>query len=437
MKRRSRSSSPARAVPERMIRVTARAVGGRGDAICSDPQTGGSVFVPGLLPEESAEIVARGERGRVRERLTTSPERVEPFCSVAEQCGGCAVQHWHADAYRAWKRSLLTDALERAGVEAEVRPLIDAAGSGRRRVGLHARKLGSRLLLGFTERAGHSIVDIDDCPVAEARIRKAFPAFRELASAVLTPKTDTALIWVTSTEPGLDVHVVRKGAVTLDDRLTGGELLAREGWARLTINHELIAEGTAPVVSFGIAKVAPPPGGFLQATDAGEMALSAIVLEALKHALRIAPKEARGVIDLYAGSGAFALRMAVHAPVRAVEGETAPLAALDQAARHTPGLKPVTVLQRDLALEPLSIRELTGAAMVVVDPPRAGAESQMEQLAGSGVPVIVSISCNPATFARDAAILMRAGYRMGPVTPVDQFVHTAHLECAAVFTKGA
>lgn len=418
------------------MRVTARAIGARGDAVCPDPETGGSVFVPGLLPGESAEIAARGERGRIRERVTASEERAEPFCSVAEKCGGCSLQHWQGDAYRAWKRQLVLDALAREQIEAEVLPLVDAGGPGRRRVALHARKMGTRLLLGFTERAGHAIADTHDCPVAEPRIRKAFPALRELAMAVLSAKFDTATISVTATAPGLDVHVARKGAVTLDDRLAGGELLAREGWARLTIGSELIAEGTPPVVQFGSAKVAPPPGGFLQATDAGEAVLAGIVMDALKTALKAAPKEARGVIDLYAGSGAFALRMASLAPVRAVEGEAAPLAALDHAARHTPGLKPVTVLQRDLALEPLSIRELTGAAMAVVDPPRAGAKEQMEQLAGSGVPVIVSISCNPATFARDAAILLRAGYRMGPVTPVDQFVHSAHLECAAVFTKG-
>lgn len=423
-------------MPERTLRVTARAIGARGDAICADPETGAALFVPGLLPGETADIVARGERGRIRERVTASHERAEPFCPVADQCGGCSLQHWQDQPYRAWKRDLVVEALEREGLTAEVRPLIDAAGAGRRRVSLHARKMGTRLLLGFTERAGQAIADSQDCPVSEARIRKSFPALRELAMAVLTPKFDTAIIAVTATDPGLDVHVARKGAVTLDDRLTGGEVLSREGWARLTIANELIAEGTSPVVRFGTAKVAPPPGGFLQATDAGEAALADIVMEALKAALKLAPKEARGVIDLYAGSGAFALRMATLAPVKAVEGEAAPLAALDHAARHTPGLKPVTILQRDLALEPLSIRELAGAAMAVVDPPRAGAKEQMEQLSGSGIPVIVSISCNPSTFARDAALLVRAGYRMGPVTPVDQFVHTAHVECAAVFQKG-
>lgn len=435
MKRRSRSSSKPPA-PVRELTVTARAIGARGDSLCPDPDGGAVIFVPGLLPGETGKIAASGERGQLTERLTTSDERIEPFCSVAQKCGGCSLQHWQGDAYRAWKRSLVTDALEREGLTADILPLVDAGGSGRRRISLHARKMGHRLLMGFTERASERIVDIEDCPVAEPRIRAAIPALRELATALLTPKVDTATISVTATQVGLDVFVARRGQVTLDDRLTGGELLAREGWARLTIGHELIAEAAAPVVSFGKAKVAAPPGGFLQATDAGEAALAGVVMDALQMALKRASKPARGVIDLYAGSGAFALRMASMSPVKAVEGEAAPLAALDHAARHTPGLKPVEILQRDLALEPLSIRELEGAAMVVVDPPRAGAKTQMEQLAGSGVPVIVSISCNPSTFARDAAVLVRAGYAMGPVTPVDQFVHTAHLECAAVFTKG-
>lgn len=434
MKRRSRSSARPPA-PVREIAVTARAIGARGDAICSPAEGGGSVFVPGLLPGEIARIAASGERGRLVERLSTSEERVEPFCSVADVCGGCSLQHWQGEAYRRWKRNLVVEALEREAIRAEVLDLVDAGGSGRRRVSLHARKMANRLLLGFMERAGERIADTNDCPVAEPRIRAAFASLRELAMAVLSAKADTATLSVTATAAGLDVHVARKGAVTLDDRLTGGMLVSREGWTRLTINAELIAEATPPVVRFGSVEVAPPPAGFLQATEAGETALAGIVMDALKSALKTAQKPVRGVIDLYAGSGAFALRMASLAPVRAVEGEAAPLAALDHAARRTPGLKPVTVLQRDLALEPLSIRELEGASMVVVDPLRAGAKTQMEQLAGSGVPVIVSISCNPSTFARDAAILIRAGYRMGPVTPVDQFVHTAHLECAAVFTK--
>lgn len=145
---------------------------------------------------------------------------------------------------------------------------------------------------------------------------------------------------------------------------------------------------------------------------------------------------AKRVVDLFAGSGAFALRLARKAHVLAVEGEGGPLQALKRAGERVPGLKPVDARVRDLALEPLSVKELEGADLVVVDPPRSGAKAQMERLSDSMVPTVCSISCNPATFARDAAILIEGGYKIdGPILPVDQFKWTGHVELAAVFRR--
>lgn len=417
MTRRHQKKSP----PARQVELEAESVGARGDAIAEGP-----VYVPGLLPGERAIVEVRGERGRVKEILEASPERVEPFCPIHEQCGGCSLQHWAADPYRAWKRELVVTALKREGVAGHVAPLLHAHGEGRRRATLHARRSGSSLVFGYAMRAGHTLVDAKDCPVAHPLIRKSFPALRTLAEH-LTPQKGQLDIAVTATDGGLDVSCDWPGEITLDHRLTAGELAHKQNWARISLKREPAAERTRPYVQFGKARVVPPPGGFLQATLAGEEALAERAIKAVRGAKKVA--------DLYAGCGAFALRVAEFAPVLAVEGDTGPLNALRHGADHSQGLKPVETLHRNLALEPMSVKELEAFDAVIMDPPRTGAKTQAERLSDSKVPVIVSISCNPATFARDAAILIEGGYRMDTVTPVDQFAWTGHVECVAAFTR--
>ena len=421
MKRRAKAPPPARTET-----LTARALGARGDAVFPGP-----VYAPGVLPGESARLEIRGERGRVLERLDAAPERVEPFCPIAETCGGCSLQHFEEAAYRAWKRGLAEEALARAGLDLPLGELIDAHGRGRRRVTFHAMKIGAKFVFGFNERAGDRIADAYDCPVSTPAIRKAFPALREIAEAS-APRKGRIDIAVADLDPGLDVAIGGVKEVTLRLRELIATHAAAHGWSRVTVSGEPIIEIEAPVVRFGDVKVTPPPGGFLQATEAGEAALAAVVMEA---AARV-EGGARQVVDLYAGSGAFALRLARKSRVLAMEGEDGPLAALRRAADRTPGLKPVDARVRDLALEPLSVKELSGADLVVLDPPRAGAKTQMERLSDSQVPVVCSISCNPATFARDAAILIEGGYRLAaPIALVDQFKWTGHLEMAAVFVR--
>lgn len=421
MKRRVKSAPPARTET-----LTARAVGARGDAVFEGP-----VYAPGVLPGETVRLEVRGERGRVLERLDASPDRVVPFCPIAETCGGCSVQHMEEAAYKVWKRGLAEDALSRAGLGLPLAEMIDAHGEGRRRVTFHAMKIGAKFVFGFHERAGDKIADSHDCPVATKTIRNAVPALREIAESA-APRKGALDIAVADLDPGLDVAIsgVKEPGLALR------ELIARHAsahqWARVTVNREPVIEISPPVVRFGTAKVTPPPAGFLQATAAGEAALAAVVMEAAGM-IEGGPKH---VIDLYAGSGAFALRLAARSKVLALEGEDGPLAALRRAAERTPGLKPVDARVRDLALEPLSVKELFGADLVVLDPPRSGAKAQMERLADSQVPVVCSISCNPATFARDAAILIEGGYRLAaPIALVDQFKWTGHLEMAGVFRR--
>lgn len=405
--------------PVSLIEVEAGNIGARGDAIVSGP-----VYVPGLLPGERARINVKGERGQIVERLSTSSQRVEPPCPIFETCGGCSLQHWHLDAYKDWKRSLVVTALQRAGLDAEVRPLFHAHGEGRRRAVFHAKRAGRHLVFGFAARSSHHIADLKDCLVAEPLIRRAIPALRRLAEE-LVPDKGQLDIAVTASDSGLDIACRWPSGIKLDHRLTAAEMAAKEGWARISLNGEPAAERTRPIVKIGKARTVIPAGGFLQATRAGEARLAEQVMAAAEGATR--------AIDLYAGSGTFALRLAEIIPVLAVEGDNDAVNALTETVKKTQGLKPVEVLNRDLAREPLGHRELAGAGLVVIDPPRNGAREQMEELAMSKVPVIVSISCNPATFARDAAILIEGGYEMSPVTPIDQFMWTGHVECMSVF----
>jgi 23S rRNA (uracil1939-C5)-methyltransferase len=219
------------------------------------------------------------------------------------------------------------------------------------------------------------------------------------------------------------------GGRALDGAVRGAlaALTEAEDFARLAWEGEVVVTRRVPFQAMGTARVVPPPGAFLQATAEGERALVG--------AVRAAAGGARRVADLFAGCGTFSLPLAVGAAVLAVEGEAAMLAALAEAARRTPGLRPVRTEARDLFRRPLLAGELGGFDAVVIDPPRAGAEAQSRELARSGVPVIAAVSCDPASFARDAAILVAGGYRLDWVQPVDQFRWSGHVELAARFSR--
>ena len=427
-KSRRRSAKPHR-IKAIEAEAYAERLGARGDALCRTAE-GQSAFVANLLPGERARIAIRGDRGVVLERLSDAPERVAPDCPVAEACGGCALQHMAPGAYRSWKRALVVEALEREGLDLDVGALVTAWGEGRRRAAFHAVRAMNGVAFGYRERAGPRVVDTSDCPVAAIALREAVPALRRLSQVILADRKPGAEITlaVADMEPGLDVAVTDVGEVTLAMREAAAEAARTGGWARVTIDADPVAVAAAPFVRFGESEVSPPPRGFLQATAEGERVLAEAVLAAL-------PEGGKRVFDLYAGSGAFALRLAQHAPVTAVEGDEEATAALRRAADRTPGLKPVETMWRDLVREPMTPGELGEADLVVVDPPRAGAKLQAEELAVSGVRRIAMVSCNPTTFARDAAILVEGGYRPGPVTPIDQFAWTGHVELVCVFER--
>ena len=403
-------------------------VGHRGDGVVPSP--GGNVYVPYTLGGETvevAEVHGHPDRRRLMEIKQASAERIAPFCPHFSVCGGCAIQHWEADAYRAWKRSIVVETLAQTGIDCDVAPLVDAHGSGRRRITLHAR-MGTHevLKVGFAAAYSHDIIPIDRCPILDPALDGALDAAWAIAE-ILKPARKPLDIRFTATGGGLDVDVRGSGPVSAGMTTKLSAVAEQHRLARLTRHGELVLMRNPPVVTIGAAQVTLPPGSFLQATLAGEEALAALTFD---HCRR-----ARHLADLFCGVGPFALRLAAKSRVTAFDSDAGSVAALQKAAMSASGLKPVKAEARDLFRRPLMPQELRDFDAVVFDPPRQGAQAQATQLAAGKVPVVVAVSCNVATFARDAKILIDGGYRIEAVTPVDQFRHTPHVELVARFAR--
>jgi 23S rRNA (uracil1939-C5)-methyltransferase len=398
-------------------------MGHRGDAIAETPE--GAVYVPYALPGETVEVKRVGDRARMLHVVVPSPNRIDPICPHFGTCGGCAVQHWRTDAYRAWKRALAVTALAQAGIEAPVADLVDAHGEGRRRAVLHAKRGGRKILaVGFTGRRSYVVVPIDQCPIFAPALVRAIAIAWRLAEP-LKPTGKPMDLAFTATDGGLDVDLRGTGPLSPAMTTALAQIGTEEKLARLTRHGELVAQFAEPSVRIGRARVVLPPGGFLQATALAEEILARLVSEAVG--------ESRTVADLFCGVGTFALRLAERARVIAFDTDAGAVSALSRAS--APGLKPIEAKARDLFRRPLVPAELAGCEAVVLDPSRQGAEAQARTLAQSSVPRIVYVSCNPATFARDARILSDGGYRLVSVVPVDQFRYSAHLELVGVFDR--
>lgn len=403
------------------MRLTVERLGHLGDGIAPGP-----VFVPMVLPAE----VVEGDvvNGRMTEPriVTPSPDRVKPACPHYRACGGCGLMHASDDFVAGWKADVVRTALAAQGLDAPFRPVVTSPPHSRRRATLSGRRTKKGALVGFHGRASGMIVEIPGCRLLHPDLMAALPILAEVTTLGASRKGEVALT-VTVTEGGLDLAVA--DGKPLDQSLFSAlaVLAERADLARIVWNGEPVVSRRPAAQRFGAARVVPPSGAFLQATAAGEAALVGAVREAVGAAKRIA--------DLFAGAGTFSLPLAERAEVHAVEGEAAMLAALDAGWRQATGLHRVTTEARDLFRRPLLPDELTRFDAVVIDPPRAGAESQARELAGSGVQVIAAVSCNPVTLARDARILSDAGFTMDWVQVVDQFRWSPHVELVARFSR--
>jgi 23S rRNA (uracil1939-C5)-methyltransferase len=407
-------------------------MGGQGDGVVLGEQGRAALHVPFTLPGERVLAEPLGDRGRLIEVLDASPERADPPCRHFGLCGGCTLQHWAQAPYLAWKAGQIAQALAREGIETEILPPFAAPAGSRRRLALHARPgRPGAAQLGFKQRSSWRLVEIEDCPVADPRLVAALPGLRRLAAQFLEHPRSAPTLHVTWTQAGLDVDVTgverRTGALSADARMRAAEAAGGMDAARVSLAGEILYQARRPIVQIGRASVALPPGAFLQAAPQAEAAMAGFAAEALAGASRVA--------DLFSGVGAFGLRLAETAQVHAADSSPDAIAALMQARASAPGLKAITGEARDLFRRPLLASELKRVDAAVFDPPRAGAAAQAAEIGKSGLARVVGVSCNPATFARDARILIDAGFRLERVLPVDQFLWSPHVELASVFSR--
>jgi 23S rRNA (uracil1939-C5)-methyltransferase len=391
---------------------------------------GHRIDVPYAIAGDDIIAEIDGQRGYLAEITHASADRIDAFCKHYGECGGCAVQTLSATAYAQWKHDLLAHALAKAHIDCVVEPMIDGHGEGRRRVTFHARYVHGlgpmRIDVGFMKARAHDIVSIDHCPLLSPALAHAVPVARAIAYA-LRGVSKPLDITITESDEGFDVDV--RGCGALDEAARRHVLACADecDLARVSNHGTMIVERRAPLVRMGQAHVHLPAGGFLQATHKGEQVIAELVCAPITKAKRIA--------DLFAGSGTLTLRLAEKGEVLAIESDEAAVKALMRAAHSTAALKAVHVERRDLFVRPLTAAELETFDVLVFDPPRAGAEAQARILARSHIPLVIAVSCNVQTFARDARLLCDGGYVCERVTPVDQFRHSPHVECVGVFRK--
>ena len=404
--------------------VTIAALGYRGDGIAETQS--GPVYVPFTLPGERVAIERAGERARLVAILDPSPDRATPPCRHFGRCGGCALQMMPLSASRRLKRDFVVAALTQQGLQTEVAETIGVSQASRRRAVLTARRAGARIVLGYNERGSNHIVDIEECPVLAPRLAEHLAAIRPLLGRLL-PQHRPARVTAVLTGGGLDLNL--EGAEPPAARAVPdlAALAQTLRIARLSVDGEPLLSLAEPVVVVAGVKLVPPPGAFIQASAEAESAMTELVTDHLACA--------KGVADLFSGFGAFALALARRATVHAVEASQPALDALNAATRCATGLKRITTERRDLFAFPLSPAELKSFDAVVFDPPRAGARAQAAALAASDVQRVAAVSCNPASFARDARLLVDGGYLLERVVPVDQFVFSAEAEVVGLFSR--
>ncbi|ESQ76419.1 class I SAM-dependent RNA methyltransferase [Asticcacaulis sp. AC402] len=402
-------------------------VGFQGDGI-----TAGGLIVPMTLPGERVLARQGKERPELVEVIMASPERVTPPCPHFSACGGCTLQHWDLAAYSAWKHEVVVAQLRRGGLETEVLPGFTTPTHSRRRVGLHARKQGNQVQIGFKARRSWSLVPIEVCVISDPAIVASLPMLRQLAAPLFEHPKSAPVLHVTASLTGLDIDIsgverTKSGGLSADARMQIAMAAGEAGFARVTMGEDILYQVRQPMIRFGKATVSLPIGSFLQATPQAEAAMAALVSDSVAGAKKVA--------DLFCGAGTFTFPLAETAVVYAADGAATSIAALKNAMASAPGLKTITPEVRDLFRRPMVAEEMKGFDAIVFDPPRAGAEAQAFEIARSGVAHAVAVSCNLQTFVRDAKILVNAGFSLDRVTPIDQFLWSAHVELVGVFSR--
>ena len=400
-------------------------LGRQGDGVAN--WNGKTLHLPYTLPGEVVRVAGEDKRAAAAEVVKPSPDRIAPICPHFGTCGGCQLQHMADAAYRSWKVSLLMQAFDRAKIEVSLEPVRTYPVASRRKAVLVARRIDGKLAVGFSARRSRDIVPMETCPVLVPEIAGKLEAFNSLAR-LFEPERDGMRISILAAQNGLDISISGVRHLRAETRKATIGFAGKAGFVRLAVDGEVLVEFEPPQLMADTVPVVPPPGAFVQAVEAAESDMAALVTEHLANCKRVA--------DLYCGFGTFALRLAHNSTVMACEADAPAIAALDRAWRKTAGeLKQVTTEVRDLERRPVFAQELEKIDGLVFDPPRAGAEAQAKQIARSKVGKVAAVSCNPETLVRDLAILLKGGYRIVEVTPVDQFRFTPHIEVVALLER--
>ena len=404
--------------PEEVVEI--RALGHAGDGVTDE-----GLFVPFTLPGDIVRIEREGNRARLLQLISPGPSRIAPPCPHFGRCGGCALQHVERALYLKWKRDLVVTALRQRGFNDVTVDDIHAVPPGtRRRANFKAQRTTSGVQLGFYEAQSRILVDLRDCPVLVPELAALLPPLRKQLINVLQANQSAELL-ATATDSGIDIDLKLKAARSADLLSALSQFGAALKLARLSWNGDEVAVTQQPSMRVGRFSVALPPDAFLQPTREGERFLQEAVMSSVGKARRVA--------DLFCGCGTFALGLADAPVVHAVDSVQAQVEALGAAAKRGNGK--VTTEVRDLFRRPLLPAELARFDAVVLDPPRPGAAEQAKALAKSEVPGVLYVSCNAASFARDARILADGGYRLVSVRPLDQFVWSPHVELFAEFSR--
>ncbi len=388
----------------------------------------GPVYAPLTLPGETITAVRNGDKLTDIRIVTPSADRVKPPCRHFKSCGGCLLQHASDPFVEAWKVGVVETALKAQEIDTNIAQIETSPANSRRRATLSVRRTKKGASSGFHARGSDVIVEIPDCKLLDPLVLAGRVVAENIATSCGSRKGELS-VTITKSVNGLDIHVAGGKPIDGQLRIDLSALIAKHNLARLAWDDEVIAEAHPAYQQFGAAQVVPPAGAFLQATQEGEASLLALIQNAVGNAKSIA--------DMFAGSGTFTLPMAELGEVRAFENDPEMIEALDKGWRMAKGLKKVSAEVQDLFRNPLMPEDMLKFDAVVLDPPRAGARAQVEQLAASSVPVIAFVSCNPVTFARDAKMLIDGGYVIGDVHVVDQFRWSSHIEVFAKFEKSA
>ena len=383
--------------------------------------TSEGIKLPGTLPGEQISI-----NNNILKIIKPAETRVTPVCNHYKNCGGCTIQHAKASFIKEWKFNIIGSSLAERGIKTNIRPIQTSESESRRRATFHGIKTKKNVIVGFFKKGSHEFVSTEQCKLVDPRIISKYPLFREITKIGATRKSVINIV-TTLTSSGLDLNVLN-GKI-LDVKTKGQISVLCEAFkiARITWNGDLLAQFSPPTIIFNKLAVTIEPETFLQATEQGQEALIKNVLDSVKGA--------SNVVDLFSGCGTFSLPIAKYAKILAVDKSENMLSIITNAWRKNHGLKEIVCRAQDLFKNPILKDELKLFDTVIIDPPRSGAEVQINEIATSSITRVSSVSCNPKTFSRDARILIDSGFTLDWVQPIDQFLWSSHIEIVSQFSR--